>query len=248
MDFDVDRLARLADERAISPAALERLRAAVSVVDDLRAHGDQLLDRFVAQARQAGCSWTQIGETLGISKQAAHQRFVATEPRPAVWPAHATDLVRAAMVTAERESRQMGHNLLGTEHLLLGLLAETDGVAAHALAALGVDRGGVVARIDERVGTGADRRWDALGVAPRLKRALELALSHARALGHRCMNTEHVLLGLVDIRDSLAAEILSDLGATPDAVRDQLAGMLGVEPEQLRPCSGRRRLRRAAIR
>src|SRR3954467_7605571 len=147
MDFDVDRLARLADERAVSSAALERLRAAVSVVDELRAHSDQLLDRFVAQARHDGCSWTQIGETLGISKQAAHQRFVPTEPRPAVWPAQATELVRAAMVAAERESRQMGHNLLGTEHLLLGLMAEIDGVAAHALAALGVDRAAVVARI-----------------------------------------------------------------------------------------------------
>jgi hypothetical protein len=248
MEFDVDRLARLVDERAVSPAALERLGAAVSVVEDLRAHGDQLLDRFVAQARNDGCSWTEIGETLGISKQAAHQRFVATEQRPAVWPAHATELVRAAMVTAQHESRQMGHNHLGTEHLLLGLLAETDGVAAHALAALGVDRVCVVARIDERIGTAPDRWWDALCVAPRVKRALELARSHARALGHRCMNTEHVLLGLVDVGDSMAAEILGDLGATPDAVRDQLAGMLGVEPGQLRPRSRRRRLRRAAVR
>ena len=247
MDFDVDRLARLVDERATSPAALDRLGAAVSVVEDLRTHGDQLLDRFVAQARRDGCSWTEIGETLGISKQAAHQRFVAAEQRPAVWPAHATDAVRAALVTAQHESQQMGHNHLGTEHLLLGLLRETDGVAAHALAALGVDRAGVMARIEERIGTGPDRPRDELCVAPRLKRALELARSHARSLGHRCMNTEHVLLGLVDVDDSLAAEILGDLGATPDTVREQLAGMLGVEPEQLRPRSHRRRLRRAAV-
>jgi ATP-dependent Clp protease ATP-binding subunit ClpC len=85
-------------------------------------------------------------------------------------------------------------------------------------------------------------------VAPRLKRALEIARSHARSLGHRCMNTEHVLLGLVDISDSVAAEILRDLGAPADTVRDELAGMLGVEPEQLHPRTRRRRLRRAALR
>lgn len=136
--------------------------AAVFVVEDLRAQSDHLLDRFVAQARQEGSSWTEIGETLGISKQAAHQRFVAAEQPSGGWPAHATDLVRAAMVTAEHESRRMGHNHLGTEHVLLGLLAEPDGVAALALAALGVDRAGVLARITGLIGTGPERRWEAL--------------------------------------------------------------------------------------
>jgi hypothetical protein len=244
MDFGVKRLAALAEERAASPAALDRLSAAVLVVEDLRSEGDQLLDRFVANARQHDCSWTEIGEALGVSKQAAHQRFLAVEQSPGSWPPNATDLVRAAVAIGEQESRRMGHNYLGTEHVLLGLLAQSDGMAAHALAALGVNRGGVLERIEELIGTGPERAWDAACLMPRLKRALEIARSHARALGQRCMNTEHVLLALGEVEDSVAAQILRDLGAPPATVRGQLAGMLGFEPERLQPRSRRRRLRR----
>jgi Clp amino terminal domain, pathogenicity island component len=245
MAFDVDALSRLVDDRASSPAALDRLGTAVAVVEELRSEGDRLLDRFVGEARRDGCSWTQIGETLGVSKQAAHQRFLPADEATGGWPAHATDLVRRAVVTGQHEARAMGHNYLGTEHVLLGLLAERDGVAHHALAALGVEHAAVRARIETRIGVGPPRQWDAAGVAPRLKRALELARSHARALGHRCMNTEHVLLALGDISDSVAAQILRDLGAPPDDVRRQLATMLGLDVDELRPRRHRRRLRRA---
>jgi Clp amino terminal domain, pathogenicity island component len=248
MSVSVDDLAGLAEQRAASPAALDRLRAAVLVVEDVRAQGDQLLDRFVADARQERCSWTEIGEALGVSKQAAHQRFVAAEQSPGAWPTNATDLVRAAVATGEREARRIGHNYLGTEHVLLGLLAQRHGLAAHSLDALGVNRDGVLTRIEALVGTGPERRWDAACVAPRLKRALEIARSHARSLGQRCMNTEHVLLALGDVEDSVAAQILRDLGAPPATVREQLAGMLGIEPERLAPRKHRRRLRRPAAR
>jgi Clp amino terminal domain, pathogenicity island component len=246
--FGVDDLAALAAERATSPAALDRLRAAVLVVEDVRAQGDELLDRVVATARHEGCSWSEIGEVLGVSKQAAHQRFLPVEQSPGAWPAHATDLVRAAVAAGEREARAMGHNYLGTEHVLLGLLAQRNGVASHALAALGVDRAGVVARIEAVVGTGPERTWNAACVAPRLKRALEIARSHARSLGYRCMDTEHVLLALGDVEDSVAAQILGDLGAPPAAVREQLAGMLAIEPERLVARKQRRRLLRPTAR
>src|SRR5262249_38158872 len=154
-------------ERAASPAALDRLRAAVLVVEEVRSQGDQLLDRFVAAARQERRSWSEIGEVLGVSKQAAHQRFLPAHQAPGSWPAHATDLVRAAVATGEREARRMGHNYLGTEHVLLGLLSQRDGVAAHALEALGVDRARVVGRIDALIGTGPERRWSSACVAPR---------------------------------------------------------------------------------
>jgi hypothetical protein len=246
--FSVDHLAALVEQRAASHAALDRLRAAVLVVDDVRGHGDELLDRFVASARQERCSWSEIGAVLGVSKQAAHQRFLPVEQAPGTWPAHATDLVRAAVATGEQEARSLGHNYLGTEHVLLGLVAQRDGAASHALAALGVDRAGVLARIEAVVGTGPGRTWDAASVAPRLKRALEIARSHARSLGYRCMDTEHVLLALGDVEDSVAAQILRDLDAPPTTVREQLAGMLGIEPERLAARRQRRRLLRAATR
>ena len=246
MVFSVDDLAALAEKRAASPGSLDRLRAAVLVVEELRDQGDELLDRFVAAARQERRSWSEIGDVLGVSKQAAHQRFLPAEQTPGSWPTHATGLVRAAVATGEREARQMGHNYLGTEHVLLGLLAQRDGVAAHALEALRVDHARVLGRIDALVGTGPERRWSAACVAPRLKRALEIARSHARSAGQRCMDTEHVLLALGDVEDSVAAQILRDLGAPPAAVRDQLADMLGIEPERLAQRKQRRRLRRPA--
>lgn len=248
MDLSVDGLAALAEERADSPAALERLRAAVLLVEDVRATGDQLLDRFVAAARQDGRSWAEIGEVLGVSKQAAHQRFLAAEQASGTWPANATDVVRAAVATGEQEARRMGHNHLGTEHVLLGLLAQRDAIAAHALQALGVERADVRTGIEALVGTGAERTWAAARVAPRLKRALEIARSYARSLGHRCMDSEHVLLALGDVEDCVAAQILRDLGAPPAAVRKQLGGMLGLGPERLAPRKQRRRLLRPAAR
>src|SRR3954453_6558725 len=109
MAFDVDALGRLVDKRAPSPAPLDRLGTAVGVAEELRSEGDRLLDRYVGEARREGCWWTQIGETLGISKQAAHQRFLPADHATGGWPAHATDLVRRAMVTAQHEAREMGH-------------------------------------------------------------------------------------------------------------------------------------------
>ena len=244
--FSVEEMAGLAEERAASPAALDRLRAAVLVVEDVRVQGDALLDRFVAMARQERCSWSEIGEVLGVSKQAAHQRFLPVEPAPASWPAHATDLVRAAVAAGEREARGMGHNYLGTEHVLLGLLAQRDGAAAHALETLGVDRASVLSRIEALIGTGPEQHWATKSVAPRLKRALEVARSYARSLGYRCMDTEHVLLAFGDVEDSVAAQILRDLDAPPELVREHLARMLSIEPDRLAPRKQRRRLLRPA--
>jgi ATP-dependent Clp protease ATP-binding subunit ClpA len=100
----------------------------------------------------------------------------------------------------------------------------------------------VLARIEAVVGTGPERTWNAACVAPRLRRALEIARSHARSLGYRCMDTEHVLLALGDVEDSVAAQILRNLGAQPAAVREQLADMLGIEPAGLVARTQRRRL------
>jgi hypothetical protein len=243
MEHELDRLEALARTRAASPAPLDRLSAAVLVADELRAQGDELLDRFVAQARRENCSWTEIGTTLGISKQAAHQRFLASEQAAGSWPRNATAEVRAAMVSAQQEARRLGHNYLGTEHALVGLLSQPGGVAAQALCALGVDRDGVLERAKVVIGTGWHAGSD-LKVAPRLKRALDIARAHSRALGQRSIHSEHLLLAFCDIEDSLAARLLRELGAPPEAVRAQLAELLRVEPAQLRPRSARRRLRR----
>jgi ClpA/ClpB-like protein len=245
MKPDVDRLAALANERADSPAPLDRLSAAVLLNEELHACGEELLDRFVAQARREDCSWTEIGAALGVSKQAAHQRFLPAAPSSAAWPPHASEQVRAAIAAGQDHARQLGHNYLGTEHVLAGLLEQPDGVAAQALTALGVDRDGVVAHAKVIIGVGSEVRRDAVPLAPRLKRALELGRAHSRALGHRCIETEDLLLAFGDIEDCVATRIMADLGAPPDAVREQLATLLRVDPAVLRSRARRRRLRRA---
>lgn len=232
-------VAAMVEQRTRSTAPLNRLESAASVVDELRSVGDEVLDRFVAEARAAGCSWSEVGAVLGVSKQAAQQRFPAGGPLSS-WPDGVTDTVRAAMVVAQEESRDLGHNYVGNEHLLLGLLAQTDGVAADVLAGLGVTRAGILARTREVVGAGSPRRWEALGVTPRLKRALELARAEARRLGHRCVGTEHVLLGIARLDEGVGAGLLRELGAPPARVREEIATRLGIDPSQLTPAPRRR--------
>src|ERR671936_1513416 len=232
-------VAALVERRTESAAPLDRLQAAVSVVDELRGVGEAVVDRFVAEARAAGCSWSQIGAALGVSKQAAQQRFPAGGPLSS-WPYRVTDTVRAAMVVAQEESRELGHNYVGNEHLLLGLLAQTDGMAADVLGGLGVTRQAIVSRTREVVGAGSPRRWEALGVTPRLKRALELARAEARRLDHRCVGTEHVLLGIGRLDEGVGAKLLRELGAPPTRIREEMAVRLGIDPSQLTPPPRRR--------
>ena len=233
-------LAVVVEQHAVSNAPLERLEAAVSVVDELRGVGEEVLDRFVAEARAANCSWSEIGTALGVSKQAAQQRFPAGGPLTS-WPHGVTDAVRAAMVTAQDESRALGHNYVGNEHLVLGLLAQTDGMAADVLAGLGVTRAVIIARTREAFGAGSPRRWEALGVTPGLKRALVLARKDAHRLGHRCVGTEHVLLGIARFDEGVDAQLLRELGAPPARIREEIAARLGVDPALLNPPPRRRR-------
>src|SRR3954447_22296147 len=128
MGAEIDELLRLVERRAGSASPLDRLQAAVGLAGERRAHDEAVLDHFVAAARRGGCSWTEIGAALGVSKQAAHQRFPAAGAAGA-WPSQASDTVRAVLACAQEEARAMGHNYLGTEHVLLGLLAQRDGLA-----------------------------------------------------------------------------------------------------------------------
>jgi ATP-dependent Clp protease ATP-binding subunit ClpA len=240
---EVGGLVRLVESRSTSASALDQLQAAARLVDERRHQDEAVLDHFVVAARRRDCSWTEIGAALGVSKQAAHQRFPVAAGEVDRWPPQGSDTVRAAFESAQAEARAMGHNYLGTEHVLLGLLTQTDGVAAHALSALGVERTAVVSRIREVVGLGSPRAWEALGVTPRTKKALELARTHAKGLGHRCVGTEHMLLGLVNLEEGVAVQILEELGASPPAVRRQLADMLDVDVERLGRARRRRLLR-----
>ncbi|MHB1568442.1 MAG: Clp protease N-terminal domain-containing protein [Solirubrobacteraceae bacterium] len=218
-----------------SGTPLTQLAVAAELADRLRARGDQLLDQFVDAARASGSSWAEIGCTLGTSKQAAHERFAALgDPPVGQAPFGLSGTAATVLTSAGDEALQLGHHFIAPEHLVLGLLAQPDELAAQALAQLGVTTQAVRKHVRERLGTAAPRPTGSLGVSPQAKRLLELARAIAKSLGSRCPKTEHILLAATSPKlRSPAASVLADCGATPDKVRDQLTRMLLQEAPEL---------------
>jgi dihydroneopterin aldolase len=137
-----------------------------------------------------------------------------------------THRAREAVVLAQEEAGRLRHNYIGTEHLLLGLLREDEGVAARALASLGVALEEARERVESIVGYGEEGPGPQAPFTPRSKNVLELALREALQLGHNYIGTEHILLGLVMESEGVAVRVLSDLGVSPDEVRGELVRML----------------------
>lgn len=220
---------------------VERLATAGRVRDELHELTEAMLDHFVEQARGAGCSWSQIGGALGFSKQAAQQRHASTRSvarrllswlpelprsRRGAFFGRFTDRARAVVVLAQDEARRFDHNYLGTEHILLGLLREEQGVAAKALTSMGVSLGRTRERVRELIGEGTEPAGGRVPFTPRAKKALELSLREARALGHDYVGTEHILLGLVREGDGVAARMLEGMGIDHDRSREAVLRVL----------------------
>ncbi len=138
-----------------------------------------------------------------------------------------TERARKVVVLAQEEARHFNHNYIGTEHLLLGLLREDEGVAARALASLNVTLDEVREQVESIVGYGEEGSGGQAPFTPRSKKVLELALREALQLGHNYIGTEHILLGLVRESEGVAARVLSNLDVDPDKVRREVVRMLG---------------------
>src|SRR5918995_1763950 len=138
-----------------------------------------------------------------------------------------TERARKVVVLAQEEARTFNHNYIGTEHLLLGLLREDEGVAARALSSLNVTLDEVREQVESIVGYGEEGTGGQAPFTPRSKKVLELALREALQLGHNYIGTEHILLGLVRESEGVAARVLSNLGVDPDKVRREVVRMLG---------------------
>jgi len=137
-----------------------------------------------------------------------------------------TDRARRAVVLAQEEARMLDHNWVGTEHLLLGLIGEGDGVAAKVLESLGISLPAVRQQVEEMIGRGQQVPSGQLPFTPRAKKVLELAQRESRALGHNYIGTEHILLGLLREGDGVAAQVLVRLGADQNRVRQQVIRLL----------------------
>jgi len=145
-----------------------------------------------------------------------------------------TDRARRVVVLAQEEARMLNHNYIGTEHILLGLIHEGEGVAAKALEALGISLEAVRSQVEEIIGQGKQAPSGHIPFTPRAKKVLELSLREALQLGHNYIGTEHILLGLIREGEGVAAQVLVKLGADLNRVRQQviqlLSGYQGKEP------------------
>ena len=137
-----------------------------------------------------------------------------------------TKRARRVLTLAQEEAQRLNHNYIGTEHLLLGLVREENGVAVKVLRDLGVDPRQIRERIERTVGRGQRAMYGKLSLTPRTKRVIELAVDEARRLGHHYIGTEHLLLGLVRAGEGVAVDVLKGLGVSLDKVRSQTARVM----------------------
>jgi Clp amino terminal domain, pathogenicity island component len=219
--------------------ALDHVSAAVRISEHLDELADHLIGHFVDQARKTGASWTEIGQSIGVTKQAAQKRFVpkATDTDwqsllADAFHAHPfsrfTERARRAVSAAQEEARDLRHDHIFPEHLALGLLHEPEALAARAISALGVTpeaaRQALVAALGSLVVP--EPVSGKIPFTPRAKKVLELALREALLFGHNYIGTEHLLLGLLDDEESLGDSTLADLGVTRERVREWLVPVL----------------------
>jgi len=209
-----DLIARL-EEELLAAGDLDRVSEAQLRARTLSDIGDQLVGHYVEKAKQAGASWSEIGDAIGVSKQAAQQRHA-----PAVFERF-TDLNRHSIVLAQEAARTHKHDFIGTEHMLLGLLGEPRGMAYEVLMAATGSEQRIRDAIEEAMppaGKKAPRGH--IAFRPESKEAIEQAGRVSAELGHDWVGTEHTLLGLIRAETSSAARILREVGLTPDQLHE----------------------------
>ncbi|MEU8260737.1 Clp protease N-terminal domain-containing protein [Micromonospora sp. NPDC048999] len=210
--------------------ALDQLADAVLVADHLGDIADHLIGHFVDQARRSGASWTEIGRSMGVSKQAAQKRSAAkAETAAAALDPNAgfsrfTARARNVVIASQEEARAAGNAEIGPEHLALGLLAEPDGIAAALIVAQGVPlerlREVVTATLPAKV----DQVPDLIAYDARGKKVLELTFREALRLGHNYIGTEHILLALIE--EEAGDGVLAGLGLRKDTMEAAVLGAL----------------------
>ena len=194
---------------------LDRVATAVLVGETLGETADHLIGHFVDRARRAGASWTDIGRSMGVSKQAVQKRFVAKEPAQDHF-GRFTPRARNVVVAAQNEARASGNAEIHTEHLVLGPLAEPEGVAWRALADRGVAADALRQAATSALPAPAETVPALIPFDPQTKKALELTFREALRLGHDFVGTEHILLALLELEGN--SGLLSGLGVDKAAV------------------------------
>ncbi|MGW0509421.1 Clp protease N-terminal domain-containing protein [Streptomyces olivaceoviridis] len=212
---------------------LDQLQDAVIAADHLGDVADHLIGHFVDQARRSGASWTDIGRSMGVTRQAAQKRFV---------PKESTDLdlsqgfsrytprARNVVMAAHNEAVAARNAEGRPEHLLLGLLAEPEGLAAKAITAQGVPLDAVRQAATAALAPASDDIPDLVPYGPEAKKVLELTFREALRLGHNYIGTEHLLLALLEHENGQG--VLSGLGITKAATEEYVGKVLSLLLEQ----------------
>ncbi|MDO3648859.1 Clp protease N-terminal domain-containing protein [Nocardia mangyaensis] len=210
---------------------LDQLSDAVVVAGRLDEVADHLIGHFVDQARRAGASWTDIGTSMGVSKQAAQKRFVPKQPGdaaaamdPQAGFARFTDRARSVVVAAQESARGLGNPEISTAHLILGLLSEPDGLAVQEIVARGITIDAVREAANVAVPPAGGELPALIPFDGDAKKALELTFREAVRLGHNYVGTEHILLALLEQENG--AGVLSGLGLEKAVVEADLVELL----------------------
>ncbi|HEV7720900.1 MAG TPA: Clp protease N-terminal domain-containing protein [Iamia sp.] len=213
---------------AATAEPLAQLMTATTTAADLTRSGDDLIGHFVDRCRQAGHSWAEISDALGVSRQAAHKRFSRGEPPMERFTLRAKEAYRAATT----EAQALGHPFVGTEHILLGLFTPSTSIAAHLLEGAGLTHDAVVDHVVAQAPRGTAAVDTAPPYTPRALSVLGAVLSSALSLGHDYIGTEHLLLGLHREPEGVGAQILVAAGLDAETARAQVVAVLSGFPGQ----------------
>jgi hypothetical protein len=203
---------------------LAQLSNAVLVADHLGELADHLIGHFVDQARRSGASWTEIGRSIGVSKQAAQKRFVPKTPNepndldPQQGFNRFTPQARNVVVAAQNEARAAGNDEICTSHLVLALLAQPDTLAAKAIADRTSDLDSVRRHAETALPPAVDHVPDLVPFDAHVRKVLELTFREALRLDDRVVGTAHILLALLEFAADTGP--LADIGLTKAAVED----------------------------
>ncbi|MFI7350112.1 Clp protease N-terminal domain-containing protein [Streptomyces sp. NPDC049936] len=213
--------------KKVHPEPLEQLQDAVIAGEHLGEVADHLIGHFVDQARRSGASWTDIGKSMGVTRQAAQKRFVPKESADldaSQGFSRYTPRAQNAVMAAHNEAVAAGAAEGLPEHLILGVLTERDGLAAKAITAQGVALDAIREAATAKLPPAADEAPELVPYGPAVKKVLELTFREALRLGHNYIGTEHILLALLEHENGEG--VLSGLGIGKESVERYVTEVL----------------------
>ena len=213
--------------------ALDQLSDAVLAADHLGDVADHLIGHFVDQARRSGASWTEIGRSMGVTKQAAQKRFVAKGEASDLDASQGfsrfTVRARTVVVTAQEAARASGSGQISVAHLVIGLVVDPTALGARAIVAQGVSLDAVRQTATATLPTAVDAVPALIPFDPHAKKALELTFREALRMNHNHIGTEHMLLALLELEDGTG--VLAGLGVDKAAAEASIAAAVAESTE-----------------